>query len=81
MAGVAVEATSRPAPLQAAVQQAASQATGLAEELFMSKFGNLSVGGGGAETDTVAEAGRDSGEGDDLKAWMQSVLSACKKAR
>jgi hypothetical protein len=60
-----VEAKSWPAPLQADVQQAAAhrimsaaEATAEAEALFMSKFGNLSVGGGGAETDTGAGAGR-----------------------
>jgi ubiquitin C len=62
-AGVGVEAKSWPAPLLADVQQAASfmsaaATTAEAEALFMSKFGNLSVGGGGAETDTGAEAGR-----------------------
>ena len=36
----------------------AAAATAEAEALFMSKFGNLSVGGGGAETDTGAGAGR-----------------------
>jgi hypothetical protein len=41
-------------------------ATVEAEALFMSKFGNLSVGGGGAETDTGAEAGSGSGEGDNV---------------
>jgi hypothetical protein len=57
---VGVEAKSWPAPLQADVQQAAKSimsaaaATAEAEALFMSKFGNLSVGGGGAETDTGA---------------------------
>jgi len=62
-AGVGVEAKSWPAPLQADVQQAAcimsaAAAAAEAEALFMSKFGNLSVGGGGAETDTGAWAGR-----------------------
>jgi hypothetical protein len=33
--------------------------------MFMSKFGNLSVGGGG-ETDTGVEAGSGSGEADDV---------------
>jgi hypothetical protein len=55
-AGVGVEAKSWPAPLQADVQQAArilsaAAETAEAEALFMSKFGNLSVGGGGAEAD------------------------------
>ena len=86
-AGVGVEAKSWPAPLQADVQQAArimsaAAATAEAEALFMSKFGNLSVGRGGAEADTGAEAGSGSGRVMMcLKAWMQSVLSVCKKAR
>jgi ubiquitin C len=83
-AGVGVEAKSWPAPLQADVQQAAritsaAAATAEAEALFMSKFGNLSVGQGGAETDTGAEALARVMMC--LKAWMQSVVSACKKAR
>ena len=66
-AGVGVEAKSRPAPLQADVQQAARiMSAAEAEALFMSKFGNLSDGGGGGETDTGAEAGSASGEGDDV---------------
>jgi hypothetical protein len=32
----------------------------------MSKFGNLSVGGGGGKTDTGVEAGSASGEADDV---------------
>ena len=51
----------------------------------MSKFGNLSVGGGQGETNKgveTKEAGSRSGAVDDvLKAWMQSVGSACKQTR
>jgi hypothetical protein len=46
------------------------------------KFGNLSSGRGAAESDTKAETGNDSGEGDDvfkLEGWEQSVMFACKK--
>jgi ubiquitin C len=81
-AGVGVEAKSWPAPLQADVQQAASiksaaAATAEAEALFMSKFGNLSVGGGGAEADTGAEAGSGSGEGDDVFKSMDAECTVC----
>ena len=49
---------------------------------MISKFGNLSVGGGGGETDTGVEAGSASGEVDDVFiAWMQSIRCACKKSR
>ncbi len=77
-----VEAKSWPAPLQADVQQAASiksaaAATAEAEALFMSKFGNLSVGGGGAEADTGAEAGSGSGEGDDVFKSMDAECTVC----
>jgi hypothetical protein len=66
-AGVGVEAKSRPADVQQAASiMSAAAATAEAEALFMSKFGNLSVGGGGAETGTGAEAGSGSGEGDDV---------------
>ena len=66
-----VKAKSWPAPLRAGVQQAASimsaaAATAEAEALFMSKFGNLSVGRGGGETDTGSETGSASGEVDDV---------------
>ena len=76
-------AKSWPAPLQADVQQAAASimsaaaATAEAEALFMSKFGNLSVGGGGAETDTGAEAGSGSGEGDDAFKSMDAECAVC----
>ena len=82
-AGVGVEAKSWPAPLQADVQQAATSimsaaaATAEAEALFMSKFGNLSVGGGEAETDTGAEAGSGSGEGDDVFKSMDAECAVC----
>jgi large subunit ribosomal protein L40e len=81
-AGVGVEVKSWPALLQADVQQAASimsaaAATAEAEELFMSKFGNLSVGGGGVETDTRAEAGSGSGEGDDVFKSMDAECKVC----
>jgi len=74
-----------PAPLQADVEQAASivfaaAATSeayKAEALFMSKFGNLSVGGGGGETDTGAEAGSASGEGDDVFKSMDAECIVC----
>ena len=81
-AGVCVEAESWPAPLQTDVQQAASimsaaAATAEAEALFMSKFGNLSVGGGAAETGMGAEAGSASGEGDDVFKSMDAECSVC----
>jgi ubiquitin C len=82
-AGVGVEAKSWPAPLRAHVQQAAisimsaAAATAEAEALFMSKFGNLSVGGGGAETDTGAEAGSGSGEGHDVFKSMDTECTVC----
>jgi ubiquitin len=81
-AGVGLEAKSWPAPLQTDVQQAASimsaaAATAEAEALFMSKFGNLSVGGGGAETDTGAEAGSGPGQGDDVFKSMDSECIVC----
>jgi ubiquitin C len=80
-AGVGVEAKSWPAPLQADVQKAAHRivsaaaAAAEAEALFMSKFGNLSVGGGAAETDTGAEAGSGPGEGDDV---FKSMDAECQ---
>ncbi len=81
-----------PAPLQADVEQAASNVLAAAsnvlaaaatseaykaEALFMSKFGNLSVGGGGGETDTGAEAGSASGEGDDVFKSMDAECKVC----
>ncbi len=77
-----VEANSWPAPLEADVQQAASimsaaAATAETETLFMSKFGNLSGGGGGAETDTGAEAGSSSDEGDDVLTSMDAECTVC----
>jgi ubiquitin C len=86
-AGVGVEAKSWAAPLQADVQQAASimsaaAATAEAEALFMSKFGNLSVGGGGAdsaETDTGAEAGSGSAENDDVFICMDAECLHARK--
>jgi ubiquitin C len=77
-AGVCVEAESWPAPLQADVQQAPRiMSAAEAEALFMSKFGNLSVGGGGEETDTGAEAGSGSGEGDDVFKSMDAECTVC----
>jgi hypothetical protein len=43
----------------------------------MSKFGNLSVGGGEAEADTGAEAGSGSGEGDDAFKSMDAECKVC----
>jgi ubiquitin C len=63
-AGVGVEAKSWPAPLQAASTMSAAEA----EALFMSKFGNLSDGGGEGEKDTGAEAGSATGEGESIDA-------------
>ena len=74
--GVGVEAKSWPAPLQADVQQAARIMSAVeTEALFMSKFGNLSVGGG--ETDTGAEAVSGSGEGDDVFKSMDAECTVC----
>jgi ubiquitin C len=85
-AGVGVEAKSWPAHLQAGVQQAASimsaaAATAKAEALFMSKFGNLSVEGGGAETHTGAEAGSGYDEGDDVFKSMDAECTVCMQER
>ena len=55
----------------------AAAATAEAEALFMSKFGNLSVERGGAETDTGAETGSGSGEGDDVFTSMDAECSVC----
>ena len=81
-AGVGVEAKSWPAPLHADVQQTASimsaaAATAETEALFMSKFGNLSVGGGGTETDTGAETGSGSDEGEDVFKSMDAECTVC----
>jgi hypothetical protein len=77
-AGVGVEAESRPATLQADVQKAVRiMSAAEAEALFMSKFGNLSVGGEGGETDTGAEAGSDSGEVDDVFKSMVTEYTVC----
>ena len=73
-----MEAKPWPAPLQADVQQAARIMFAVeAEALFMSKFGNLSDGGGGGETDTGAEAGSASGEGDDVFKSMDAECTVC----
>jgi hypothetical protein len=45
--------------------------------LLMSKFGNLSVGGGGGETDTSVEAGSASGEADDVFKNMDAECKVC----
>jgi ubiquitin C len=77
-AGVGVEAESWPAPPQAHVQQAARiMSAAEAEALFMSKFGNLSDGGGGGETDTGAEAGSGPGEGGDVFKNMDAECTVC----
>ena len=76
--GVGVEAESWPAPPQAHVQQAARiMSAAEAEALFMSKFGNLSVGRGGAETGTGAEAGSGCGEDDDVFKSMEAECTVC----
>jgi ubiquitin len=89
-AGVGVEAKSWPAPLQADGQQAASimsaaastaAATAETEALFMSKFGNLTVGGGEAETDTAAQATSSSAERDDVYKNMDAECSVCMQER
>ena len=73
-----MEAESWPTPLQTDVQQAVRiMSAAEAEALFMSKFGNLSVGGGGAEADTGAEAGSRSGEGDDVFRSMDAECVVC----
>jgi hypothetical protein len=76
-----VEATSCPPPLLADVQQAASMSAAAAPaeaaSLFMSKFGNLSVGGGGTETDTGVEAGSGSDEADDVFKGMDAECTVC----
>ena len=41
------------------------------------KFGNLSVGGGGGERDTGVEAGSGSGEGDDVFKNMDAQCKVC----
>ncbi len=48
------------------------------QTLFMSKFGNLSVGGEGTETDTGTESGNGFGEGDDV---FKSMTAECLHAR
>ncbi len=77
-----MEAKSWPARLQADVQQAAcimsaAAATAETEALFMSKFGNLSVGGGGAETDTGAQAASASAQGADVFKSMDAECTVC----
>jgi hypothetical protein len=60
----------------------AAAATAETEALFMSKFGNLSVGGGGAdsaETDTGAEAGSGSAENDDVFICMDAECLHARK--
>jgi hypothetical protein len=75
-----VGAASCPPPLQPDVGQAASSsvsaaaASAEAASLFMSKFGNLSVGGGGGETDTGVEAGCAS---DDVFKSMDAECKVC----
>jgi ubiquitin C len=77
-----VEAASWPPPLQADVEQTANSvsaaaASAEAASLFMSKFGNLSVGGGGGETDTGVEAGSASSEADDVFKSMDAECKVC----
>ncbi len=76
------EATAWSPPLQADVEQAAklsimsaAAAAAKAEALFMSKFGNLSVEGGGGERDTEVEAG--SGEDCDVFKRMDAECKVC----
>ena len=47
------------------------------ESLFISKFGNLSVGGRGGETNTGVEAGSASGEADDVFKSMDAECKVC----
>jgi hypothetical protein len=73
-----VGAKSWPAPLQSDVQQAARiMSAADAEALFMSKFGNLSDGGGGGETDMRAEDGSACGESDDVFKSMDAECTVC----
>ncbi len=74
-----MEAQSWPTPLQSDAQKASimSAAAATAEALFLSKFGNFSVGGGEEEKDTGAEAGNGSGEGDDVFKSMDEECSVC----
>ncbi len=74
-AGVEACGSSCPPTLQTDVEQvakasyssmSAAAASAEAASLFMSKFGNLSVAGGGGETDTGVEAGSGAGEADDV---------------
>ena len=51
-----------------------SAVTAEATSLFMSKFGNLSVGGGGGETGMGVESGSDSSEADDV---FESMDAEC----
>jgi hypothetical protein len=43
----------------------------------MSKFDNLSVGGGGGETDTGVETGSAAGEADDVFKSMDAECKVC----
>ncbi len=80
-----VEAGSWSTPLQADVGKAAcpghsvsaAPASAEAESLFMSKFGNLSVGGGGGRDRTGVEAGSVSGEVDDVFKSMDTECKVC----
>ena len=75
-----MEAASWPPTLQADVGQAAMSAAAASAEAasqFMSKFGDLSVGGGGRETDTGVEAGSASGEADDVFKSMDAESKVC----
>ena len=55
----------------------AAAASAEAASLFISNFGNLSVEGGGGETDTGVEAGSASGEADDVFKRMDSECKVC----
>jgi hypothetical protein len=55
----------------------AAAASAEAASLFMSKFGNLSVAGGGGETNTGGEAGSASGEADDVFKSMDAECKVC----
>ena len=77
-----VESTSYPPPLQTNVGQAdrsmsSAAASAEAVSLFMSKFGNLSVGGGGGETDMGVETGDSSVEVDDVFRSMDAECKVC----
>ena len=59
----------------------AATTTAETQTLCLSKFGNLSVGGGGAETDMGAETGNGPGEGDDVFQSMSAECIVCIQER